>query len=108
MIGCQMMYRISEALIEAKGNSEPFGGINFIVAEDFVQLLPIEETRLYASVNTSDVPALDWPESPTFGLALGGLGLRKLCTGPKAKSWAWLGLALAQAGLLTYIQFHSF
>ena len=25
----------------------------------------------------SDVPALAWPESPGFGLALGGLGLRK-------------------------------
>ena len=25
----------------------------------------------------SDVPALAWPESPSFGLALGGLGLRK-------------------------------
>ena len=26
----------------------------------------------------SDVPARAWPESPGFGLALGGLGLRKL------------------------------
>jgi len=25
----------------------------------------------------SDVPALAWPESPGFGLALGGFGLRK-------------------------------
>jgi len=25
----------------------------------------------------SDVPAPAWPESPGFGLALGGLGLRK-------------------------------
>jgi len=25
----------------------------------------------------SDVPAPAWPESPSFGLALGGLGLRK-------------------------------
>ena len=53
MIGCQMMYRISEALIEAKGNSAPFGGINFIVAGDFAQLPPVGETRLYASINTS-------------------------------------------------------
>lgn len=53
MIGCQMMYRISQALIEAKGNSAPFGGINFIVAGDFAQLPPVGETRLYASVNTS-------------------------------------------------------
>ena len=53
MIGCQMLYRISEALIEAKGNSAPFGGINFIVAGDFAQLPPVGETRLYASINTS-------------------------------------------------------
>jgi hypothetical protein len=26
----------------------------------------------------SDVPARAWPESPGFGLALGGFGLRKL------------------------------
>jgi hypothetical protein len=26
----------------------------------------------------SDVPARAWPECPGFGLALGGLGLRKL------------------------------
>ena len=26
---------------------------------------------------SSDVPAPAWPESPGFGLALGGLGLRK-------------------------------
>ena len=29
------------------------------------------------SVQNSDVPARAWPESPGFGLALGGLGLRK-------------------------------
>ena len=28
-------------------------------------------------VSPSDVPAWAWPESPSFGLALGGLGLRK-------------------------------
>ena len=45
----------------------------------------------------SDVLAPAWPESPGFGLALGSSGLRKLWAMPKAKSWAWLGLALAQA-----------
>ena len=53
MIGCQMLYQISKVLIEAKGISEPFGGINFIVAGDFAQLPPVGETRLYTFVNTS-------------------------------------------------------
>ena len=55
MIGCQMLYRISEALIEAKRISAPFGGINLIVAGNFAQLPPVGETRLYASVNTSQL-----------------------------------------------------
>jgi len=49
-------------------------------------------------VPASDVLAPAWPESPGFGLALDGFGLRKSWAGPKAKSRAWLGLALAQAG----------
>lgn len=52
MIGCKMLYKISEALIEAKGNTAPFGGINIIVAGDFAQLPPVGETRLSASINT--------------------------------------------------------
>ena len=43
----------------------------------------------------SDVPAPAWPESPGFGLALGGSGFVKSQAGPKAKILAWLGLALA-------------
>ena len=49
---------------------------------------------------TSDVPAPAWPESPGFGLALGSLGFEKSQARPKAKSRAWLGLALAQAAAL--------
>ena len=33
---------------------------------------------IFSSSISSDVPAPAWPESPGFGLALGGLGLRKL------------------------------
>jgi len=44
MIGCKMLYKISEALIEAKGNTSLFGGINFIVAGDFAQLPPVGES----------------------------------------------------------------
>jgi WD40 repeat protein len=43
----------------------------------------------------SDVPAPAWPESPGFGLALGGSGFVKSQARPKAESLAWLGLALA-------------
>lgn len=53
MIGCKMLYKISEALIEAKGNTSPFGGINLIVAGDFAQLPPVGESRLTASIDTS-------------------------------------------------------
>ena len=48
------------------------------------------------------MPARAWPESPGFGLALGGSGLAKSQARPKAKILAWPGLALAQAGALQY------
>ena len=53
MIGCKLLHQISEALIQAKGNNCPFGGINVIFAGDFAQLPPVGETRLSANVNTS-------------------------------------------------------
>ena len=43
----------------------------------------------------SVVPALAWPESPSFGLALGSLGFVTSQTKSKAKKLAWPGLALA-------------
>ena len=49
----------------------------------------------YLSITCSDVPAPAWPESPGFGLALGGLGFVKSQAGPKAKILARPGLALA-------------
>ena len=52
MIGCKLLNHISEALIQAKGNS-PFGGINVIFAGDFAQLPPVGETRLSANIDTS-------------------------------------------------------
>ena len=40
--------------------------------------LRVNHSDLYCNIcKNSDVPALAWPESPGFGLALGGLGLRK-------------------------------
>jgi hypothetical protein len=44
---------------------------------------------------SSDVPAPAWPESPGFGLALGGSGFVKSQARPKAENLAWPGLALA-------------
>ena len=54
----------------------------------------------------SDVPALAWPESPGFGLALGSSGFVKPQARPKAKNLAWLGLALAWAG--AYQRYHMY
>ena len=52
MIGCKLLHQISEALIQAKGNNSPFGGINVIFAGDFAQLPPVGETRLSANIKT--------------------------------------------------------
>jgi len=56
MIGCKLLHHISEALIQAKGNNSPFGGINIIFAGDFAQLPPVGETRLSANINASQIP----------------------------------------------------
>jgi len=53
MIGCSLLYKISEALIEAKGNTSSFGGINVIFAGDFAQLPPVGDTHLSAKIDTS-------------------------------------------------------
>ena len=55
MIGCKLLHHISEALIQAKGNNSPFGGINIIFAGDFAQLPPVGETRLSANIDTSQI-----------------------------------------------------
>ena len=49
----------------------------------------------FRTILSSDVPAPGWPESPGFGLALGGSGFAKRQARPKAKRGAWLGPALA-------------
>ena len=51
--------------------------------------------RSFAGVRDSVVPAPAWPESPGFGLALGGSGLVNSQAEPKAKILAWPGSALA-------------
>jgi len=48
MVGCNLLLHISKALIEAKGCTEPFGGLHMIFAGDFAQLSPVGQTRLFA------------------------------------------------------------
>lgn len=48
MISCEFLIDISEVLSKAKGNTDPFGGVNIIFAGDFAQLPPILQSRLYA------------------------------------------------------------
>jgi len=52
MIGCNLLLQISEALVDAKGNTSPFGGISIIFCGDFAQLPPVGQTRLFAHLNT--------------------------------------------------------
>ena len=48
MISCEFLIEVSEALSKAKGNTDPFGGINILFAGDFAQLPPVLQCRLYA------------------------------------------------------------
>ena len=51
MIGCGLLYEISQALSAAKENVTPFGGINIIFASDFAQLPPVGyRRRLYSQI----------------------------------------------------------
>ena len=55
MIGCQFLCQISEALTEAKGNTNAFGNINIIFAGDFAQLGPVGDSRLFSHVDTNNI-----------------------------------------------------
>ncbi|KAJ3843076.1 hypothetical protein F5878DRAFT_508464, partial [Lentinula raphanica] len=55
MIGCAFLYRISQALSDAKECKEPFGGINMIFAGDFAQLSPVGDSSLCSHVQTERV-----------------------------------------------------
>jgi len=55
MIGCCFLLQISQALTEAKQNTSAFGGINIILAGDFLQLPPVGEARLFSHINTARV-----------------------------------------------------
>jgi hypothetical protein len=52
MISCDFLTKIHNALVDAKGNTAPFGGINIIFAGDFAQLSPVSGKQLYAHIDT--------------------------------------------------------
>lgn len=52
MISSDFLAKIHNALVDAKGNTAPFGGINVIFAGDFAQLSPVSGKQLYAHIDT--------------------------------------------------------
>ncbi|KAG1779167.1 hypothetical protein EV702DRAFT_947060, partial [Suillus placidus] len=52
MISCDFLNKIHNALVDAKGNTAPFRGINIIFAGDFAQLSPVSGKQLYAHLDT--------------------------------------------------------
>jgi hypothetical protein len=53
MIGCSLLLQIHEALVDAKGRTEPFGGVNVIFAGDFAQLPPVSQTKLFSQAKSA-------------------------------------------------------
>ncbi|KAG1901513.1 uncharacterized protein F5891DRAFT_950371, partial [Suillus fuscotomentosus] len=51
MISCDFLTKIHDALVDAKGNTAPFGGMNIIFAGDFAQLSPVSGKQLYAHLD---------------------------------------------------------
>ncbi|KAG1738067.1 hypothetical protein EDD22DRAFT_982341 [Suillus occidentalis] len=51
MISCDFLTKIHDALVDAKGNTALFGGINIIFAGDFAQLSPVSGKQLYAHLD---------------------------------------------------------
>ena len=53
MIRCKLLLQIHEALVDAKGCTEPFGGISVIFAGDFAQLPPVSQTKLFSRTKST-------------------------------------------------------
>lgn len=70
MISCEFLLRISDALIQATGIPEPFGGINIIFAGDLCQLPPINETRLSCEIKQYNNPLSERTQRKLKGRAL--------------------------------------
>lgn len=63
MIGCTLLLQIHDALVDAKGCTEPFGGMSIIFAGDFAQLPPVNQTKLFSRARNAN-------EATIFGLLL--------------------------------------
>jgi hypothetical protein len=53
MIGCYLLLQIHRALVDAKGCTDPFGGVNVIFAGDFAQLPPVGQTKLFTRTGST-------------------------------------------------------
>lgn len=54
MIGCLLLRQIHDALVDATGCTEPFGGISIIFAGDFAQLPPVGQAKLFSRAKSSN------------------------------------------------------
>ena len=71
MVGCNMLVDIHDALVNATGRTELFGGVNVIFAGDFAQLPPVGDTKLYAHLNYAKLHTDSRPGQKTvFGKLL--------------------------------------
>jgi ATP-dependent exoDNAse (exonuclease V) alpha subunit len=53
MTGCKLLLQIHEALVDAKGCTEPFDGISVIFAGDFAQLPPVSQTKIFSQTKST-------------------------------------------------------
>ena len=71
VIGCHLLADIHDALVNATGQTEPFGGISVIFAGNFAQLPPVGDTKLYVHLNYNKL-CVDTPsgQKTVFGKLL--------------------------------------
>lgn len=52
MLGCNFLAELSESLSIAKGNADAYGKMNLIFSEDFTQLPPVSQSKLFSHIDT--------------------------------------------------------